>query len=248
MVKSSLPVDSQSEDSLAVNHLTPAPVSTAHESTALVNTANPHLPSRLRKDHEANLSLVSKAFFDLLKTNGRVPTQEEIAEETGLSRATVQRHIQSVSFGELSQPARLAAPRVLATVVSRALAGHDSALKLFYKILKDGETLQDRDDTQDTRRFRDTRRTGGMSDRNGSHERSLSEMSDEELHEMAVPFITEYLDTYPDFLKSYLESRTAPRDRSDPDHRCDPQNRDGQAQSAVRVTVHTNTPNLPLNT
>jgi len=157
---------------------------------------NEHVPvieARSRKDSEANHTLVTKAFYELLKANGRIPTQHEIAEHTGLARVTVQRHLQTLSFAELSQSIRPAAPRVLATIVGKALAGNDSALKLFCNILKEGDRVEQKFERQPP-----------VPD---SPPESLRQMSDEELLELAEPFVLEWLDKYPSLLQKYYANK-----------------------------------------
>ena len=88
----------------------------------------------LRSDRASNQALITEALASFKNTNKRLPTQEELAERTGLSRTTIQRRLRDIDFGEAVAPLRLYLQDVLLTITEKALAGDMRAAKLFLQV------------------------------------------------------------------------------------------------------------------
>ncbi len=68
------------------------------------------------------------------RNRGRIPSQEEIASECGLSRATVQRHLKDMDLSGIAKPFRALADTVLLGLVNKAVKGDANAAKLYFKL------------------------------------------------------------------------------------------------------------------
>jgi transcriptional regulator with XRE-family HTH domain len=88
----------------------------------------------VRSDRASNQSRITQALAEFKTANKRLPTQEELAERTGLSRTTVQRRLRDIDFGEAVAPLRLYLQDVLLTIAEKALAGDMRAAKLFLQV------------------------------------------------------------------------------------------------------------------
>ena len=88
----------------------------------------------VRSDRASNQALITEALASFKTANKRLPTQEELAERTGLSRTTIQRRLRDIDFGEAVAPLRLYLQDVLLTITEKALAGDMRAAKLYLQV------------------------------------------------------------------------------------------------------------------
>jgi hypothetical protein len=84
---------------------------------------------------EYNQSRITWAVSDLMQEYGRMPSQTELAEKTGLSRQTINKHLKGYSshqlFIEQQEQFNFMASRVLTKVFNYAVKGDMRAAKLF---------------------------------------------------------------------------------------------------------------------
>lgn len=92
-----------------------------------------------RLDWEDNHRRISNAILSHYKTSQKSPTQEEIAKLAGISRETVNKHLQEMDYDKLFERdrARLAAHSDVITmaVVNSALKGSFGAQKLLFQVV-----------------------------------------------------------------------------------------------------------------
>lgn len=96
-----------------------------------------NLTPKRRADWEANDLLIKEAFYDLLRLRKRAPKISEIAERTGVSYRTVQRHIEEMSLEEISttSPARLMRDEVLIGLAKSAIGGNPRSAELYMELM-----------------------------------------------------------------------------------------------------------------
>ena len=88
-----------------------------------------------RTDWAANHSKIRDAMLTLIDRNkGRIPSQDEIANECGLSRTTVQRHLREMELTEIAKPFRALADTVLLGLANKAVRGDTNAARLYFKL------------------------------------------------------------------------------------------------------------------
>jgi hypothetical protein len=84
---------------------------------------------------EYNQSQITWAISDLMQEYGRMPSQTELAEKTGLSRQTINKHLKGYSshqlFIEQQEQFNFMAAKVLTKVFSYAVKGDMRAAKLY---------------------------------------------------------------------------------------------------------------------
>ncbi len=84
---------------------------------------------------EYNQIVITKAISFLMQEFHRIPTHSEIADKSGLSRQTVQKHLKEYSgniyYSEYTDRLSFLAPKVLARVFDYAVNGDTKAAKLF---------------------------------------------------------------------------------------------------------------------
>jgi hypothetical protein len=99
---------------------------------------------------EANKKAIFAATVDLSKKYQRVPTQREIAAHTGLSLATVNKHMKAGTMADFVQQARSLTPHVMLAHFKGAVAGNASLIKLWYQVFEGwNESVVFRDKTEE---------------------------------------------------------------------------------------------------
>jgi len=89
-----------------------------------------------RSDWEANQFTVRKEVLESYLEHRVVPTQEQLAERCGLSRSTVQRHLQHLSLEDVVPQYRAFGEMVIDKLMMRAIASGDpSAVKLYFQLV-----------------------------------------------------------------------------------------------------------------
>lgn len=80
---------------------------------------------------------IKNAFMEVLKTEKRMPTQEEVAQKLGLTRTTVNKHIQGIKLSELVEPFKIFGNDVLIGLRDKAVKGDEKAARLFLMLVFD---------------------------------------------------------------------------------------------------------------
>lgn len=90
-----------------------------------------------RKDAEFNAQIIRAAFLKLITTkNGRKPTYEELAEATGLNRATVVRHVRRLKFEPEKSIFRVLTEDVIISIYQGAAKGSTRDKKLWLQLFE----------------------------------------------------------------------------------------------------------------
>lgn len=89
------------------------------------------------RSHQA----IEEAFSKLLKKNKRAPRQTELAKETGLSKATIQRHIKHFDFQQFSERMKhykFLTPKVIESLAHNAIENPMSSAdrKLWFQLIE----------------------------------------------------------------------------------------------------------------
>jgi DNA-binding phage protein len=95
---------------------------------------------------ELNHNAITAAMSTLMQSYGRMPTKTEIANDTGLSRQTVHKHLKDYAthpiYLEQSEQYKFMTDKVLARVLKYAVNGGVSAAKLFLNIMAPARSKQ----------------------------------------------------------------------------------------------------------
>jgi len=96
--------------------------------------------SENRTDWEANHAKIRDAMLLLIdRKKGKLPSQDEIARECKLSRATVQRHLKEMDLTKIAKPFRMLADTVLLGLANKAVKGDANAAKLYFQLTFGGK-------------------------------------------------------------------------------------------------------------
>jgi len=95
-----------------------------------------------RKDYIATDNAIKKAYTDILKSQKRMPTQSEVAKIVGVTRATVNTHLNKIDLSTLVQPYKLFGNEVLMGLSKKASEGDTQAAKLFFMLIYDWSEKQ----------------------------------------------------------------------------------------------------------
>lgn len=109
------------------------------EKDQLLNKIIDALPEKKRNQiWEINHNNITNAITDYVQTCGGMPTKTRIAEYTGLSRQTVDKHLKefqtSPLFKEIDEQFKFMIPKVMAEVLRQAINGDIRAAKLFLEV------------------------------------------------------------------------------------------------------------------
>lgn len=102
----------------------------------LLNKIIDSLPEKTRNQiWETNHNNISNAIIDYVQTCGGMPTKTRIAEYTGLSRQTIDKHFKefesSPLYKGINEQFKFMMPKVMAEVLRQALSGDIRALRLY---------------------------------------------------------------------------------------------------------------------
>ncbi len=89
-----------------------------------------------RKDYEINHKIIRKAYIDMINSEARCPTVEEVAQYTHLGRATVERHLNNLTFAFENHPLRVLTEDVIIAIYNSALEGGAAAQKLWVQLME----------------------------------------------------------------------------------------------------------------
>ena len=102
----------------------------------LLNKVIDSLPEKTRNQiWEINHNNITNAIIDYVQTCGGMPTKTRIAEYTGLSRQTIDKHFKefesSPLYKGINEQFKFMMPKVMAEVLRQALSGDIRALRLY---------------------------------------------------------------------------------------------------------------------
>lgn len=88
---------------------------------------------------EINHSNITNAILDYVMTCGTMPTKSKIAEYTGLSRPTINKHFKELDknslFSDHTDQFRMLVPKVMGEVLKQSIQGNIPAAKLFFNVM-----------------------------------------------------------------------------------------------------------------
>jgi DNA-binding transcriptional regulator YhcF (GntR family) len=91
----------------------------------------------MRSDWILTNERIKKAYKDIIETEKRMPTQQEVADKCDISVKTIERHLKKINLQDLVQPFRLFGNEVLAGLMKKASKGDAQAAKLFFMLIYD---------------------------------------------------------------------------------------------------------------
>jgi len=106
------------------------------ETVANRTTAKSEERTKTRLDWETNQVMIQEAFIKLLKKKKRKPTAVELAEETGLSTRSIDRHIKQMKFDMQNDTWRALTPAVMHSIFKGATRGGVFAQKLWLQVVE----------------------------------------------------------------------------------------------------------------
>ena len=88
-----------------------------------------------KMDWEVNQQLISKHFIILMGANNTLPTHKELAEATGLSESTIERHLKTSRFTKLIERMRGMTDMAVMTFTKKVLLSEDVKMwKLYFQL------------------------------------------------------------------------------------------------------------------
>lgn len=99
--------------------------------------------NKKQRDYQQTEELIKKAYLDTIKTEKRMPSQGEVAKIVGVTRETVNHHLNSIDLSKLVRPYRLFGNEVLTGLMKKASAGDTQAAKLFFMLIYDWSEKQE---------------------------------------------------------------------------------------------------------
>ena len=96
-----------------------------------------------REDYQIIDSNIKRAYFDYIKKNQKLPTQQQVAKILGITFKTVNKHLRNYSLDEITPQFKQFAPEVIFGLMNRAMKGESKAAKLFFHLVYDWSEKQD---------------------------------------------------------------------------------------------------------
>jgi len=94
-------------------------------------------PPEHRSDFEANQVLIRDAMVSIMKEKkGRKPTNAELAEKTGLSEATIKRHVKDLEWKPQKSIWRVYSDDMFAALLAAAQKGSVRAVQLWFEVVE----------------------------------------------------------------------------------------------------------------
>ena len=85
---------------------------------------------------EVNHRIIMDSYLKLIKKLGRKPTYEEVVQDTGISRATLQKHIAELKFEPQKHPLRILTDEVILSIYKSAQKGSSASQKLWFMLME----------------------------------------------------------------------------------------------------------------
>lgn len=98
--------------------------------------------NKKQRDYQQTEEMIKNAYKDIIKDEKRMPSQGEVAKMVGVSRVTVNKHLNSIDLSKLVQPFRLFGNEVLTGLMKKASEGDTQAAKLFFMLIYDWSEKQ----------------------------------------------------------------------------------------------------------
>ena len=89
------------------------------------------------RDYIATDERIKEAYKDYISTHNKMPTQQEIADMIGISRKTVNVHLNNIDLHDIIQPFKIFSENVLMGLRNKAVKGDAQAAKLFFMLVHD---------------------------------------------------------------------------------------------------------------
>ena len=99
--------------------------------------------TKKQRDYQQTEEAIKKAYMGVIKEHKRMPSQGEVAKIVGVSRVTVNKHLNSIDLSKLVQPYRLFGNEVLTGLMKKASGGDTQAAKLFFMLIYDWSEKQE---------------------------------------------------------------------------------------------------------
>jgi hypothetical protein len=94
------------------------------------------MPTR-NKTYYKNDLMIKKAYMQVLKKTGTMPTQQKVAEITGLTQKTVWQHLDAIDLREVVRPFKVWSDDVLNALKDKSLEGDYQAIRLYFMLTYD---------------------------------------------------------------------------------------------------------------
>jgi len=95
-----------------------------------------HEEIKRRTDYENSQISISKAFEKLVEKEERIPTYEELAKATGLTKKTVYRHFKDYDFNVYKDKFRGLTEKIVMKAAQLAKKGNVKAIELYLKVIE----------------------------------------------------------------------------------------------------------------
>ena len=90
---------------------------------------------RNEKIWEEYHQLIQDTYLQLLETGQRIPTIQKIADKSGVSYKTVQKHLKELKLSDITPKAKIRSENVLAGITKKAESGDAPAAKLYFQLI-----------------------------------------------------------------------------------------------------------------
>ena len=84
-----------------------------------------------------NAKKIKHEYLRVLKAEGRLPSQQEVAANIGLTQVTISKHLNCINIDELLQTYKIFTQDVLQGLTDKAISGDVSAVKFFLFLVHD---------------------------------------------------------------------------------------------------------------
>ena len=90
----------------------------------------------MSKEKDINRASIVDAYIRLYISNGKHPSYQDIANDTGLTKQTVWNHFKDISLDDLAPAFKSQTPEITDAVAKKAKKGDTQAAKLWYDIIE----------------------------------------------------------------------------------------------------------------
>jgi hypothetical protein len=95
------------------------------------------IDTKRNKIYYKNDLMIKKAYMQVLKETGTMPTQQKVAEITGLTQKTIWTHLDAIDLREVVRPFKIWSDEVLNALKDKALEGDYSSARLYFMLTFD---------------------------------------------------------------------------------------------------------------
>lgn len=92
---------------------------------------------RNRKSNSYKLldDAIRQVYLHVIESEGRLPTQDQVAEKLGITPRTVRGHIKNITLGSFALPLKVLTPNVMIALYNRAVGGDTGAIRTWVGIV-----------------------------------------------------------------------------------------------------------------